>query len=216
MWCRMKHLIQREDKNMEQTLKPDKRLITKQWGILFVLSAMVVLTALLFQLLLPLSDEVTYEEVSGLAWPIAAGVIFVLLFVLGPILVIWIKNLTYIIGEDKITIHKGILAKVQKNISFRAVTDFVLHRSIFDRILGIASIRIQTAGQTQSATGYEGNIAGMMNWKHLHQVMRGKLKKLHPLSEALATREPGTIVSEKDLLLQILDELQAVRKALEK
>ncbi len=201
---------------MEQTLKPDKKLMTKQWGILLVLSSLVILIALLFQLLLPLSDDVTSEEVSALVWPIAAGVIFVLLVIVGPILVIWVKNLSYIIGEDKITIHKGILTKVQKNIPYRAITDFVVNRSIFDRFLGIASIRIQTAGQSQTPTGYEGNIAGMVDWKGLYQTLRDRLKRLHPVSEALATREPASYATERDFLVQILDELKAIRKAMEK
>jgi len=201
---------------MEQTLKPDKKLVTKQWGILLVLSFLVILIALLFQLLLPLSDDVTSEEVSALVWPIAGGVIFVLMVIVGPILFIWVKNLSYIIGEEKITIHKGILTKVQKNIPYRAITDFVVNRSIFDRFLGIASIRIQTAGQSQTPTGYEGNIAGMLDWKGLHQTLRDRLKRLHPVSEALATREPASSATERDLLIQILNELKAIRKATEK
>ena len=201
---------------MEQTLKPDKKLVTKQWGILLVLASLVILIALLFQLLLPLSDDVTSEEVSALVWPIAGGVIFVLMVIVGPILVIWVKNLSYIIGEEKITIHKGILTKVQKNIPYRAITDFIVNRSIFDRFLGIASIRIQTAGQSQTPTGYEGNVAGMLDWKGLHQTLRDRLKRLHPVSEALATREPASSAIERDLLIQILNELKAIRKAMEK
>ena len=201
---------------MEQTIKPDKKLVTKQWGILLVLASLVILIALLFQLLLPLSDDVTSEEVSALVWPIAGGVIFVLMVIVGPILVIWVKNLSYIIGEEKITIHKGILTKVQKNIPYRAITDFIVNRSIFDRFLGIASIRIQTAGQSQTPTGYEGNVAGMLDWKGLHQTLRDRLKRLHPVSEALATREPASSAIERDLLIQILNELKAIRKAMEK
>jgi uncharacterized membrane protein YdbT with pleckstrin-like domain len=201
---------------MEQTLKPDKKLMTKQWGILFVLSCLAILIALLFQRLLPLSEEVTTEEVSALVWPITAGIIVVLLLVVGPILVVWVKNLSYVIGEEKITIHKGILTKVQKNIPYRAVTDFIVNRSVFDRILGIASIRIQTAGQSQTPTGYEGNIAGVVDWKGLHQVLRDRLKRLHPVSEALATKEPASSATGRDLLVQILDELRAIRKNLEK
>ena len=201
---------------MEQTLKPDKKLVTKQWGILFVLSCLAIIIALLFQLLLPLSEDVTTKEVSALIWPITAGIIFVLLLVAGPILVVWVRNLSYVIGEEKITIHKGILTKVQKNIPFRAVTDFVVNRSVFDRILGIASIRIQTAGQSQTPTGYEGNIAGVVDWKELQQVLRDRLKKLHPVSEALAAREPVSSATSRDLLVQILDELRAIRKNMEK
>lgn len=201
---------------MEQTLKPDKKLLTKQWGILLVLSSLVILIALLFQFLLPLSDDITSEDVSALVWPIAGGVIFVLLAVVGPLLVLWVKNLSYIISAEKVTIHKGILTKVQKNIPYRAITDFIVNRSVFDRILGIASIRIQTAGQSQTPTGYEANIAGMLDWKGLHQVLRDRLKRLHPISEALATREPASSATDGDLLAQILNELRAIRKAMEK
>jgi uncharacterized membrane protein YdbT with pleckstrin-like domain len=201
---------------MEKILKPDKKLVTKQWGILVTLSLLVISIALLFRMLLPLSDDVTSEEVSAVVWPIAGCVLFVLLFIVGPILVVWVRNLSYSIGEEKITIHKGILTKVQKNIPYRAVTDFVVNRSIFDRILGIASIRIQTAGQSQTPTGYEGNIAGMIDWNGVHQVLRDRLKKLHPQSEALAITEPVSSATGESLLAQILDELKAIRKSLDK
>jgi uncharacterized membrane protein YdbT with pleckstrin-like domain len=201
---------------MEKIIKPDKKLVTKQWGILFVLSLLVVLVALLLQLLLPLSEDVTSGEVSALVWPIAGGVIFVLLAIIGPILVLWVKNLSYMIGEEKVTIHKGILTKVQKNIPIRAVTDFIVSRSIFDRLLGIASIRIQTAGQSQTPTGYEGNIAGIVDWEDLHTILRDRLKRLHPISESVATREATPRTTEGDFLSQILNELKAIRKALEK
>jgi uncharacterized membrane protein YdbT with pleckstrin-like domain len=201
---------------MEKIIKPDKKLVTKQWGILLVLSCLVILVALLLQFLLPLSEEITPRNVSSLVWPISGGVIFLLLAVIGPLLVLWVKNLSYIIGEEKVTIHKGILTKVQKNIPIRAITDFVVNRSIFDRILGIASIRIQTAGQSQTPTGYEGNIAGIADWEGLHQTLRDRLKKLHPVSESLATRESFSPTTEGEILFQILNELKAIRKAVER
>ena len=201
---------------MDNVIKPDKKLVTKQWGILFVISCLVLLMALLLRLLLPMSEDVTAEEVSAWVWPIAGGVIFGLWVIVGPIMVIWVKNLSYMIDKEKVTIHKGILTKVQKNIPYRAITDFIVNRSIFDRILGIASIRIQTAGQSQTPTGYEGNLAGMADWKEWHKTLRERLKRLHPLSESLATQEPVVIATEKDLLVQILRELKAIRKAVEK
>ena len=95
-------------------------------------------------------------------------------------MVLWIKNLAYVIEEDRITVHKGILTKIQQNIPYRAITDFMLHRSLHDRFLGIGAIRIQTAGQTQTMTGYEGQLAGLVQWNDLLQQLREKVKKLHP------------------------------------
>ncbi len=127
---------------------------------------------------------------------------------------LWIRNLSYRIEEDRITIFKGILTKVQQNIPYRAVTDFALKRTLFDRMLGIGAICIQTAGQTQNPSGYEGKLAGLIDFDQLHHELRGKLKQLHPIGEAVATAEPVRI-DDANLLSQILVELQKIRKSIE-
>jgi uncharacterized membrane protein YdbT with pleckstrin-like domain len=133
-----------------------------------------------------------------------------------PILILWVRNLKYEIEEDKVTICKGILTKVQKNIPYRAITDFMVHRSLFDRFLGIASIRIQTAGQSQTAVGYEGNLAGLKDWADLHGRLRARVKALHPFSDSVGVMESVPGANTARVLGQILEELKAIRKALEK
>ena len=201
---------------MDNVIKPDKKLLTKQWLILLTLSILLLFLALLLQLLLPLDREVDARELAVSLWPIILVVITLKWIILVPILTIWIKNLKYILEEDRIIIHKGILTKLQKNIPYRAITDFVLHRSLYDRFLGIASIRIQTAGQSQNPTGYEGNMAGLIKWEELHRSLRNKIKSLHPSSEALGLTEKEPLPSDKEVLQKILDELKAIRRALEK
>ncbi len=133
---------------MENIIRPHKRLLTKQWLILLTLSLFILVIAILLQLLLPLEEEVDAKDVAVELWPITMIVLVFIWILFVPLLTLWIKNLKYVLEEDRITIHKGILTKLQKNIPYRAITDFVLHRSLYDRFLGIASIRIQTAGQT--------------------------------------------------------------------
>ena len=48
------------------------------------------------------------------------------------------------------------------------------------------------------------------------QNLRNKIKILHPVSEALSVTEKVPATSESDVLKQILNELKAIRKALEK
>ena len=201
---------------MTNIIKPDNKLFTKQWLILLSISGLIVLVALLLQTLIPLGGEVSVTEVGKIVWPLALGSIILLWLIFVPALTLWIKNLSYIIEEDRITIRKGVLTKVQKNIPYRAITDFILHRSLYDRLLGIASIRIQTAGQTQSATGYEGNIAGVVDFTELHQNLRARIKSLHPISESLGTREPWGPGSSENILNDILAELKSIRKAMDK
>ncbi|MBN1274151.1 MAG: PH domain-containing protein [Candidatus Aminicenantes bacterium] len=200
---------------MPHSLRPYKKLLTKQWLILLTLSFMFFIAGLLLVLLVPLGEP-TPHEVRIIVWPITLGCISLLWIICVPILALWVKNLKYEIEDDRVIIHKGILTKVRQNIPYRAITDFVLHRSLYDRFLGIASIRIQTAGQTQSATGYEGNMAGLKEWEELHQDLRSRVRSLHPISESLGIKEKVATGENAELLFRILEELKAIRIALEK
>ena len=196
-------------------IKPDKKLLTKQWLVLLTISVFLALVAIALQFLIPLKENVALSQVAIILWPVTIGIIVCLWIISVIIITLWIKNLSYYIEDDRITIYKGILTKQQQNIPYRAITDFVLRRSLYDRFLGIGAIRIQTAGQARTATGYEGQLSGLVQWPDLHQQLRSKLKKLHPIAEATTVTESISPISSDDKLKQILEELKAIRKALE-
>ena len=196
-------------------IKPDKKLLTKQWLVLLTISVFLVFIAIALQFLIPLEEGVTSSQVAIILWPITIGIILLLWAISAPIITLWIKNLAYYIEDDRITIFKGILTKQQQNIPYRAITDFILHRSLYARFLSIGAIRIQTAGQSRTATGYEGQLSGLVQWEDLHQQLRSKLKMLHPIAEATAVAESVSLLSSDDKLQQILEELKAIRKVLE-
>ena len=206
---------------MEETIKPDKKLFTKTVWVLLTVSAFILAGVSIIHLIIYIADG--DPNAPPVIWLIAVIVILVIWLIVYPIAILWIRNLSYLIQEDRITIHKGILTKTQQNIPYRSVTDFILQRSLYDRLLGIGSIRVQTAGQSQSATGYEGNMAGLVEYEKLHNRLREKLRLLHPVSEALTTSEPvegprkaGTQKSMEQILEQMLHELKAIRKNTEK
>jgi uncharacterized membrane protein YdbT with pleckstrin-like domain len=196
-------------------IRPDKKLLIKQWLVLLTISVFIVFIAIALQILLSLIEDVTASQVAIILWPIALGIILLMWGISAPIITLWIKNLSYYIEDDRITIFKGILTKQQQNIPYRAITDFVLHRSLYDRFLGIGAIRIQTAGQSRTPTGYEGQLAGLIQWENLHQQLRNKLKILHPIAEATTVAEKTAQLHGDDKLQQILEELKAIRKVLE-
>jgi len=198
---------------MEETIKPDKKLLTKTIWILFTISAFILAGFLIVHLIIHTANG--DPAAMRILWLIAAIAILALWVVAYPGASLWIKNLAYVIREDRITIHKGILTKTQQNIPYRSITDFILQRSLYDRILGIGSIRIQTAGQSQSPSGYEGNMAGLIEYEKLHNELRERLRSLHPIAESLTTKEPVQSSTEQ-VLEQILQELQAIRKNTEK
>ncbi len=195
-------------------IKPNKNLFTKQLYVLLTISFLVLLVAAILQITVPIDPKVSASDVAAILWPIVFGVIFLLWLIAVPITKLWINNLSYYIDEDRITIHKGILSKIKQNVPYRAITDFQLHRSLYDRFLGIASIKLQTAGQSPTATGFEAKLSGLIDWDDLLEKLRAKVKILYPSSVTAATTQ--SIANDKDLLEKILEELKGIRNALEK
>jgi len=198
---------------MEERIKPDKKLYTKTVWVLLTVSAFILVGVSVVHTIIYIADW--DPNAPPVIWIIAVIAVLVMWLIVYPIAILWIRNLSYLIQEDRVTIHKGILTKTHQNIPYRSVTDFILQRTLYDRILGIGSIRIQTAGQSQSATGYEGNMAGLVEYEKLHNRLREKLRLLHPISESLTTNEPVE-KSVGQILEQMLHELKAIRKNTEK
>ncbi|MDA3814635.1 MAG: PH domain-containing protein [Candidatus Cloacimonetes bacterium] len=193
-------------------IKPDKKLITKSWLTLITISILIVLLACALYIIPALDNDVEFTEFSYYLWWIVIGLILLMWIITAPIMILWIKNLSYFLEADKIVIKKGILTKIKQNIPFRMITDFMLERTLYDRWLGIGSIKIQTAGQTQNATGYEGKLAGLTNWDELHEKLRSDL------SEARASTKEISKSSKLDegALENILIELKKISSILEK
>lgn len=173
------------------------------------------IVGIVLHLLIPLKQGLTSGQLTFYIWVPTLGFILLMWAMSAPIIILWIKNLTYFTEDDRVTIFKGILTKEQQNIPYRSITDFILHRSLYDRFFGIGTVRIQTAGQSHTATGYEGQLSGLINWEDIHKQLREKLKKLHPVSESTTVKESGSPLLTDDKLFQILEELKAIRKVLE-
>ena len=199
---------------MENAIKPDKKYQTAQLLILSVLSSLIIIGAVVLNIIIYLEAGSDSDGIMVI-WLLCLGLISIMWIVSFPLIYLWIKNLSYFIHDDRITIQSGIITKKEQNIPYRSITDFVLARGPFDRILGIGTIKIQTAGQSTSATGYEGNLSGLLDYKPLHADLREKLKSLHPISESITTSE-SVKQSDDSLLVQILDEIKIIRKNTEK
>ena len=198
---------------MENTIKPHKKYWTAQILILTTISALTLISAGVLHFIINyLSSD---PESTMVLWAVCCGANLLMWVISYPIIHLWTKNLTYILREDRVTILSGILTKKEQNIPYRSITDFVLKRGPFDRYLKIGTIQVQTAGQSQTATGYEGCLSGILDYNSVHGDLRDKLKSLHPISESTTTSEPVNISSE-NVLTQILDELKEIRRNTEK
>ncbi len=201
-----------KNKEEEMEIRPDKKLITKSWLTLITISILIVLFACVLLIIPTLDKDIDFTQFTYYLWLIIIGLILLMWIISAPIMLLWIKNLSYFIEDDKIVIKKGILTKIKQNIPFRMITDFMLERTLYDRWLGIGSIKIQTAGQTQNATGYEGKLSGLINWDELHEKLRSDLTKARSSTKEIS-ESPEV---DKEALENILIELKKISSILEK
>lgn len=197
---------------METTIKPDKKYYTKNIWMVITIIMLIVISVAVTNLIITFANGDPFAKT--VLWWIALGCIIAMIIIVYPLSHLWIKNLSYVIREDRVTIHKGIITKTKQNIPYRAVTDFVLYRSLYDRFLGIGSIRVQTAGQSQTGTGYEGNLAGLLDYDDLHGELREKIKVLHPTSTG--NIQPKITGTDSKVLDEILNELKKINRNLKK
>ena len=195
---------------MENPIKPDRKYLIKGIWIFVTVSAVLALLVAIVHLIVYLVDG--DMQAAVILRIVILSIILAFWLIAYPILYLWYKNLEYRVYEDRVSIHKGILTKTQQNIPFRAITDFALVRTLYDRFLDIGSIKIQTAGKhISSASQYEGNLAGLINYEQLHTELREKVKKLHPVSETVTTRESEK-PADAELWQEMLKELKEIRK----
>ena len=124
---------------------------------------------------------------------------------------LWINNLSYIIKDSSITIYKGIFTKIEQNIPDNKVTDFVLYRDLFDRFLGMGSIKVQTAGAS-GQSGFEGVLNGILDYEKVHTNLREKLVSTQTSTSNESVK--NTNVSNETVLVDILAELKDINKKL--
>ena len=64
-------------------------------------------------------------------------------------------------------------------------------------------------------TGYEGNLAGLIDWDELLSELRNKLKNYFPEHKEIDTQKEPEILSSQKILQEILNELQIIRQKLQ-
>lgn len=194
---------------MEQSVKPDQKYYTKVLLIQLTISLYLLLTASIVHMIIHIVNE--GQQAIMIIWLITFIIILLMWLISTPISKIWIKNLNYMVYEDRIIINKGILTKTQQNIPFRAVTDFAFERTLYDRVLGIGSIKIQTAGQSTTPSGYEGKISGLLEYEKWNSDLREKIKQLHTtsVSNKNIKIEDNDVV---EIMNEVLNELKIMNK----
>ena len=143
---------------------------------------------------------------------------FILMIIVAIITVFYVRTMEFQIGEKEVIVKKGIINKTEKHVPFRTITNVSSRYGIYDRLFGIGTVEIETAGKSGQQTGPEEKIEGINNYfevrDHILEVLR---QFRHQYATATEVPEPTEPISyERPFEKELLDELREIKEILRK
>ncbi|MHA1156469.1 MAG: PH domain-containing protein [Candidatus Heimdallarchaeota archaeon] len=151
----------------------------------------------------------------------------IVLFSVGGVVVVWYilwaiylsyyyKSMIYQLKENEMIVQRGVFNKIEKNVPFRAVTNLAVFRSLFDRMFGIGTIRLHTAGYSGTPLPEE-NIEGLVNYQEVYDKLIAKIRPLQAMTPRASVEvEEQNLGFQEQLRVnqQILATLQEIKELL--
>lgn len=156
---------------------------------------------------LPWYIPVLFLAPSQITLAISIPTLAILIF-----LAYWIPKyydtIIYKLTENEIVWKRGVWFKKTGIVPYNRITNIDIIQGPLSRRLGIASLKIQTAGYSGQQAGAEIRMEGVEQFEELRELIMGFVKGKRPI--AVETYE------EENIDLKILNELIKIRKLLEK
>ena len=119
------------------------------------------------------------DGVAGGAFVGFIGAVLINLVWLIPVLLVippYYRSLQYEIHDDEIIVRAGVITKTVKHIPFRTVTNLEVKQGPFDRLFGIGTLNIQTAGMGGTSAAEE-SLGGLRNFQEVYDQVAAELRR---------------------------------------
>ena len=195
-------------------MKPDLKYLFRMRLIFTVVALAIVAGGVMFGVLLGVTGELRPGGVLVLVLVNAAlaGLWWLVTMILsGP----YYRSLRYEVQDDEIVVNVGIWTKSVKHVPYRTVTNMQVKRDVVDRLLGIGTLNIQTAGMS-GQKGAEERLVGLSDVQQVYERVAEELRRFRggmAPTQADVEAEPGVALPEG--LGALLEEVRAIRKSLE-
>jgi len=156
------------------------------------------------------------NELDGPALGVVLSVAVNLILLVAPLLFVgpYYRSLRYEVLDDEVIVIAGILTKSVKHVPYRTVTNLKVTRGPIDRLFGLGSLAIQTAGMS-GTTGAEENLVGLSDVQEVYEEVAARLRRYRSAMAADQASEGAESLPapamDGVLLSEILDELRAIR-----
>ncbi len=198
-----------------KTFKPSSQYLTKLRVAITIVALLILAGGILLGWLMSFDKDIgaSGARIVFIVTAIADAVWWVpAMFLTGP----YYRSLSYEIQEDEVIMHVGIWTKSVKHVPYRTVTNLNVKRGILDRLFGLGTLKIQTAGMS-GTTGAEENLEGLDNVQEVYDMVVTELRRFRgSMAPTAAEEEIEPAAASTDALSAILTEVRAIRHALEK
>lgn len=131
------------------------------------------------------------------------------------------RTLRFRFDDEGVAVSHGVFWRRETYLTYARIQDIHVTRNIFERWLGIGTVRIQTASGSAAATE---SIPGLIAYQEVRNFLYARMRGHRLVAPAAATRPgdaapavlaTGTEALAVEALVGIRDELRAVRQLLE-
>lgn len=154
--------------------RPSSRLRTKLF-VLTTLAGILGVIGLALFVWLVARDEGAPDP-AGLALVVAVLVNAAWVIPVSVLIPPYCRSLVYEVREDEAIVRVGVISRSVKHVPYRAVTNLEVIRGPFDRLFGLGTLKVQTAGMS-GQRGAEESLIGLPNVDEVYDRVAGALHR---------------------------------------
>jgi len=184
---------------------------------LYLLTAFIGVLAIVPSLLLGIFAGLDAGGSSGMMVGIIAAIGLNVLWLAPAFIAIpfYCRSLQYEIQDDEVIVRAGIITKSVKHVPYRTVTNLKAMQDPFDRLLGIGTLKIQTAGMS-GQQGAEESLIGLPNFQEIYEQVATALRRYRgAMSPTQAEDELAPAPVDGVSLAVLVDEVRRIRQMME-
>jgi membrane protein YdbS with pleckstrin-like domain len=127
---------------------------------------------------------------------------------------LYYRSIRYELRDDEIVVLKGVITRSVKVVPYRTVTNLVLDRGPVDRLLGLGTLKVETAGFSGQARS-EAILAGLRDYDAVQALVREELRRYRAISGATTTEGVPAVEAEPEQVFgQLLQEVREIKAIL--
>ena len=190
-----------------QAIEPSRKYLTKGYVTIAIVAVGILLGALLIGALISLDRSV---GTPAIWWSLGVALGTNVLWGVPAVLFMepYFRSLRYEIHEEQVIMQVGVITRSVKYVPFRTVTNMTIKRDPLDRLFGLGSLEIQTAG-ISGTNQAEQHLVGLEDPQVVYDLARRALQRFRG-----AMAPTAADIDDENLLRSILEEVRAIRESL--